>query len=420
MKKSPNTEVEDLFDRLIKMPVEEPVDEIWSVGRLSSQIKRVVEDGLPLLWLEGEVSNFKLHSSGHRYFTLKDDTAQISTVMWRTRTALSSIFQDGVKVRAYGRVTVWEQAGKYQFDVQSLVLAGVGSLQAAFEVLKAKLGAEGLFDSSRKKPLPRFPKRIGIVTSPTGAVIHDLAWGLTTRFPPSKIYLIPVAVQGDGAADQIANAIDLFNRDDLVDVIIIGRGGGSLEDLWAFNEEVVVRAIARARIPIVSAVGHEVDFTLSDLAADLRAPTPTGAAALVVPDRKDLLETLEGRKTSLSSHLDRLLELWKERLVRITGSYSFKRLPGRINDERLKLDEIARRNELSLERNILSRRTSISSMTGQFSALSPKSVLSRGYGIVRNSKGFLVRNSSELEKGERLELVFAVGSATASIDEIRN
>ncbi len=418
MKKSPDTSSDDLFNRLSPSVEERPKDEIWTVSRLSGQVKRVIEDGLPLLWLEGEISNFKLHSSGHRYFTLKDEAAQISAVMWRTRPSAGVTFQDGVKVRVYGRVTVWEQAGKYQFDVQNLVLAGIGSLQVAFELLKSRLTSEGLFDSSRKKILPRFPKRIGIVTSPTGAVIHDLAWGITTRFPPAKLFLIPVAVQGEGSASQISDAIDLYNRERLVDVIIIGRGGGSLEDLWAFNEEVVVRAIARSIIPIISAVGHEVDFTLSDLAADLRAPTPTGAAALVVPDRKELLETLDGRNASLFAQLSRLLTLWKERLARITQSYSFKRLPGRISDERLKLDEIARRNESALERTIKSRQAALTSMSGQIGALSPRSVLSRGYGIIRKTDGTLVRNSGNLSIGEHLNLLFASGGATVTVDEI--
>ncbi len=420
MKKSPDAAEDDLFNRLFGGDEERPKDEIWSVSRLSSQIKRVVEEGIPQLWVEGEVSNFKLHSSGHRYFTLKDDSAQISCVMWRTRSAPAAALQDGVQVRAFGRVTVWEQAGKYQFDVQNLMLAGIGSLQAAFELLKSKLAAEGLFDAARKKPLPRFPKRIGIVTSPTGAVIHDLAWGLTTRFPPAKLLLIPVAVQGSGAEIQIAGAIELFNRENLADVIIIGRGGGSLEDLWAFNEEIVVRAIARSKIPVVSAVGHEVDFTLSDLAADLRAPTPTGAAALVVPDRKELREWLDGRKASLTGQLARLLILWKERLAGITQSYSFKRLPGRINDERLRLDEISRRNELALNRILSARSANLSSMLGKIGALSPRSVLSRGYGIIRKHDGTLVRNSAELFLGERLDLLFAAGAAVAAVEEINN
>jgi len=339
--------------------------------------------------------------------------------MWRTRTAPSSLFQDGAKVRAYGRVTVWEQAGKYQLDVQNLLPVGIGSMQAAFELLKNRLSAEGIFDSSRKRQLPKYPNRIGIVTSPTGAVIHDLAWGLTTRFPPAKIFLIPVAVQGDGAAAQIAGAIDRYNHEKMVDVIVIGRGGGSLEDLWAFNEEIVVRAIVRSKIPVVSAVGHEVDFTLSDLAADVRAPTPTGAAALVVPDRKDLLQTIHNRRESLTTQLERRVILWRERIARITQGYGFKKLPGRINDERLRLDEISRRLDSAFTRGQIVRTTAVATKREQLQALSPQAVLGRGYSVIRKQDGTMVRDSSTLQLGETLDLSFFVGQATASIDSIK-
>lgn len=416
--KSPDFHEKDLFDQILHEKDLKPAEEIWSVTRLSSRIKRAIEDGLPQLWVEGEISNFKLHSSGHRYFTLKDETAQIACVMWRTRGSANVPLRDGIKVRAYGRVTVWEQAGKYQFDIQDILPSGIGSLQAAFEQLKNQLAAEGLFDTSRKKPLPRFPRRIGIVTSPTGAVIHDLAWGITTRFPPAKIVLLPVAVQGAGAGAQIANAIDLINRQNLSDLIIIGRGGGSLEDLWAFNEEVVVRAICGSRIPVVSAVGHEVDFTLSDLAADLRAPTPTAAAALVVPDRKELLEGLAVRRASLLTQLDRRIVLWNERLKRINQSYSFKRLPGRINDERLKIDELLHRCEISIGRKVQTKRTAVTAMAAQFNALSPEAVLKRGFSIARKTDGSLVRSSQELNIEDTINLIFAKGKAAAVIREL--
>lgn len=418
MKKSPDTPPNDLFDRLIRGEETQETEQVWSVSRLSNQIKRIVEDGIPLLWVEGEISNYKLHSSGHRYFTLKDDAAQLSCVMWRTRASSVPTIQDGMKVRLFGRVTVWEQAGKYQFDVQNLLPVGIGDLQKTFELLKNRLAAEGLFASDRKKQLPRFPKRIGIVTSPTGAVIHDLVWGLTSRFPPVKIFLVPVAVQGEGAAGQIADAISLLDSRHLVDVIIIGRGGGSLEDLWAFNEEVVVRAVARCATPVVSAVGHEVDVTLSDFAADLRAPTPTAAAALIVPDRRDLLEHLLKRGETLSSQLHRSLALWQERLLRIGQSYSFKRLPARISDERLHLDEIARRQEMALGRCLSNRKSSLDSLLAKIEALSPISVLGRGYSVVRAMNGSVIRSSGEIELGERLLMLFAAGNAVGTVESI--
>lgn len=393
---------------------------IWSVARLSAEIRRLIEDGLPHIWIEGEVSNYKLHSSGHRYFTLKDESAQIACTMWRTRPQPQIALRDGLKVRAFGRVTVWEQGGRYQFDVANLIPAGIGDLQAAFEELKQRLNAEGLFDQARKRGLPRFPRGIGVVTSPTGAVIHDLAWGFASRFPPARIFLIPTAVQGDGAATQIAAGIESFNRLNLVDLIIVARGGGSLEDLWAFNEEVVVRAIAASRIPTVSAVGHEVDVTLSDLAADLRAPTPTGAAALVTPDRQELLAALTERRSLMERSLARSLSRHRERLEAIRRGYGFRRLPARVSDERQRLDSLQRSMELSLTRRIEQLKMRLDGLAGRIEALSPDAVLRRGFSVVRHSTGPVVRSSGELEEAQPLSVRFASGGAEVRVVRILN
>ncbi len=264
---------------------------IFSVTDLTRKIKGTLEEGFSRIAVQGELSNFKHHSSGHLYFTLKDEHAQIQCVMWRSRVpALSVTPQDGMKMIARGNVTVYEVRGNYQLDVASLQLLGAGELQIAFERLKQKLAAEGLFDQDHKKPLPQFPQRIGIVTSPTGAAIQDIINIINRRFPSTELILCPVKVQGIGAAEEIASAIDDFNNFGAVDVILVGRGGGSLEDLWAFNEEIVARSIYHSSIPVVSAVGHEIDFTIADFVADLRAPTPSAAAELIVPDRREIIE----------------------------------------------------------------------------------------------------------------------------------
>jgi exodeoxyribonuclease VII large subunit len=412
----PSNEFPDLFDE----PKPERTErEIWSVTKLTAHIKRLLEDSLPLLWVEGEISNYKAHSSGHRYFTLKDESAQLASVIWRTRSLPAGVtLQDGMKIRAYGRITVYEQAGRYQFDVQSVLPVGIGSLQAAFEKLRQKLADEGLFEPGRKRLLPRFPTRIGLITSPTGAVLHDLAWGFSTRYPPADIMLIPVAVQGEGAAAQVVEAIQTYNRYRLVDLIVIARGGGSLEDLWAFNEESLVRAVAASGIPTVSAVGHEVDVTLCDLAADVRAPTPTGAAAIVVPDRKDLIEDLDRRKEHLHRQLERYTVLWRERLEKVSRSHGFVRVPGRISEERQRLDDRAALIDERWTRFIENKRRLLSEREGLFSALSPLAVLSRGYSITRRENGVMVRNSNEISPGEPLWLTFSKGTATARVEQI--
>ncbi|MCK5525880.1 MAG: exodeoxyribonuclease VII large subunit, partial [Candidatus Latescibacteria bacterium] len=263
--------------------------EAYSVSDITRAIKGLLDEGLMPLWVEGEVSNYVHHTSGHRYFTLKDETSQLRCVMWKWQGQLRFRPEDGMKVRAYGRISVYERGGQYQLVVSELHPAGVGELQLAFEQLKERLAKEGLFDESRKRSLPRFPQRIGVVTSPTGAAIRDIAHGIGRRFPSAQVVLWPARVQGEGAAAQIAEGIEKLNAYGEVDVLIVGRGGGSLEDLWAFNEEEVARAIYASGIPVVSAVGHEIDFVIADFVADRRAPTPSAAAEMVVRDGAELM-----------------------------------------------------------------------------------------------------------------------------------
>jgi len=394
-------------------------EEIYSVSRLTGIIRGLIEDGLPSVWVEGELSNYTLHKSGHRYFTLKDAAAQINCVMWRTRPEPGFKLREGLQVRAFGKVRVWEQGGRYQLDIQSILPAGLGALQAAFEELKRKLADEGLFDTERKRPLPKYPQAIGIVTSPTGAAIRDLVWGFSSRFPAVDIYLLPVKVQGEGAAEEISRAIGNFNRSGLVDIIVIGRGGGSLEDLWAFNEEVVVRAVAASELPVVSAVGHEVDVTLSDLAADLRAPTPTAAATLIVPDRADLIESLKERSTQFARSLSRTISLWRERVSNLSNSYGMKQVVNRVSGERMRIDEIAEKHEHALVRKISDYKRMIDALSGRFTALSPSSVLERGYCVARMDEGSVVKDATSLSTGDKLNLTFKHGGALTTVEEIR-
>ncbi|HXG04019.1 MAG TPA: exodeoxyribonuclease VII large subunit, partial [Candidatus Binatia bacterium] len=264
---------------------------VLTVTQLTEQLRRTVEERFPAVWVEGEISNFRLYGSGHAYFTLKDEGAQLRAVMFRTRTRrLRFEPTDGLHVLAFGALEVYPQRGEYQLVVELLEPRGVGALQLAFEQLKQRLGAEGLFDAGRKRPLPRFPRRIGLVTSPDGAALRDMLRIIGRRFAGLSIVLAPCRVQGEGAAEEIAQGLADLNRLGGVDVIIVGRGGGSLEDLWAFNEEVVARAIAASKVPVISAVGHEVDVTIADFVADVRAPTPSAAAEMVAARRDELIE----------------------------------------------------------------------------------------------------------------------------------
>jgi len=393
-------------------------EDIYSVSDLTRIIRRLLEDGVPQVWVEGEISNLTLHRSGHRYFTLKDSNAQIASVMWKTRPLGGVTLSDGMRVRCLGKLTVWEQGGRYQLDVALLTPAGVGDLHASLELLKQKLTAEGLFDQSRKRKLPRFPNAIGIVTSKDGAAIRDLAWGFATRWPPTAIYLIPVAVQGAGSAAQIASAINRFNEIGLVDLIIIGRGGGSLEDLWSFNAEVVVRAVANSTVPVVSAVGHEVDVTLSDLSADLRAPTPTGASALVVPDRIEMLGQLKQIGKGIRLALEQTIRHRRERLHSYAKSYSIRRIPTIISEKRQQLDRMDERLLSGLDRKLSKLRLSLTGINDRLYALSPQAVLERGYSVTTRRNGDIVTDSSDLLPGELLKLRFARGTADTTVEEI--
>jgi exodeoxyribonuclease VII large subunit len=405
---------------------------IYRVSEINRLSRITLENEFGGVWVEGELSNVHPHSSGHIYFTLKDEQAQLSAALFRrSQVGLKFAPKDGLKVRVYGQITIYEPTGKYQIIVARMEEAGKGSLQEAFEALKKKLAAEGLFDAARKRPIPLLPRHIGIVTSPTGAAIRDILNVLSRRFPNLHVLIAPARVQGEGAAEEIVAAIDLLNRRDDLDVLIVGRGGGSLEDLWCFNEELVARAIARSRIPVISAVGHEVDFTISDFVADLRAPTPSAAAELVVGQKEAFEETLNrcaGRITAALRH--HALEL-RSRFLAASRSYVFREPRNLVRQYAQRLDGLGVRmaNELRgsvqagwQEADALGVRLvhrverwretcgqNVRRLAAQLNALSPLAVLDRGFSITRRADGAIVRDAEAVAVGEGLVTRLARG-----------
>ncbi len=393
-------------------PEERPV---LTVGELTQQIKYSLETKFPRVWVQGELSNVKFHTSGHLYFTLKDESAQLSAAMWRSRVG-SLAFEpaDGMKVVATGSITVYPPRGSYQISVDQLQPLGVGELQMAFERLKQKLASEGLFDVSRKRPLPEFPERIGIVTSETGAALQDIRSVLSRRMPSVEVLLMPVRVQGSGAAEEIAKGIRDANAYGALDVLIVGRGGGSLEDLWPFNEEVVARAIASSRIPIVSAVGHEVDFSISDFVADVRAATPSAAAELVVRDRADLIETLRNISYTIKDVLTVQIAETRARVRSLVKSYSFNRPRDLMRESAQRLDDLDHRlSQASLRSTEVARQRQVA-LSGRLEALSPRNVLQRGYAMVR-SNGRVVTRAERLKPGDAANIEFADGAVETQV-----
>lgn len=386
---------------------------IYSVAEITRQIKGQLEDCFSEVWIEGEISNFKPASSGHFYFSLKDDQAQIKGVMFRGDNArLKFKLENGLSVVAYGRVTVYEPRGEYQIIVEHLEPKGAGALQLAFEQLKKRLEEEGLFAAERKRPIPFLPEKIGIVTSPTGAVIRDMIHVLTRRFPNVRVLLHPVAVQGAGAAAEIAAAVrSLGERGDL-DVLIVARGGGSMEDLWAFNEEAVARAIAASPIPVISAIGHETDFTIADFVADLRAPTPSAAAELAVPLLEDLRASLQQSRRRLFQAVDQKIENLRLMLKRWEA---FFREPGRrVAELMLRLDHVRERMAGALEHRIEMLKERLKGTQKHIESLNPLAILERGYAVVTPlGSERPLRMAREVKEGQSLKIRLYEGDLTA-------
>ncbi len=397
-----------------------PAEKVYRVSEITRQLRLILEEAFPEVWVEGEVSNYKEHTSGHVYFSLKDDASELRCVMFRSEVATSSFrASDGVKVKAFGRITVYEKRGYYQLQVLYMRPSGVGELALAFERLKERLRAEGLFAEERKKPLPEVPSRIGLVTAKTGAAITDILNILGRRWPLVTVILRSARVQGEGAAADVAQAIDDMNEYKEVDLIVVGRGGGSLEDLWAFNEEAVARAIDRSRIPVVSAVGHEIDYTISDFVADVRAPTPSAAALIAVPDREESLLRLD-------SLCERALRALSERVAALRAmvdalerSYGLRRPRDVILEKWQNLDETERRSLLAVKHRVELARGALSALESRVKGQSPDAILSRGYCICRRlPQGSLVRGSSDLEREDLVSLQFGRGKAKCLVEEL--
>jgi exodeoxyribonuclease VII large subunit len=440
--------------------------QVHTVTQLTRRIRMMLEIQVGQVWVDGEISNYRPNKSGHVYFTLKDENAQLSAVMFRSQAArLRFPPRDGMQARAFGEISVYEAQGKYQLVVSKLEEKGVGSLQARFEELKRKLEAEGLFDPARKRPLPRFPRVVALVTSPTGAAVRDLLDVLGRRAPWVRVLVAPVRVQGRGAEDEIAAALELLGRESgrslpAIDTVIVGRGGGSIEDLWCFNEEVVARAIAACRLPVISAVGHEIDFTIADFAADLRAPTPSAAAELAVPDGVELRRRLAGhagRLASLASgRLDNLGRLLAARsrdsLVRSPG-FRLREAGQHLDARAARLDQARNQRLELLERTLrhargvlaaarpdlvvghaarrlqsarerlaaaaghrLARRDDrCRALGGLLASLGPQAVLDRGFSYTLGPDGRPLRDPSGLRAGDRLVTRLAAGEVASSV-----
>jgi exodeoxyribonuclease VII large subunit len=389
-----------------EMVKQEP--KIYSVSQVTSLIKTVLEETLPLqIVVAGEISGFKRHSSGHCYFDLKDENAILPCVMWsRNFVDLKFKPENGLAVLAKGHIDVYPPQGKYQFYAESMIPAGVGALQLAFEQMRKRLEAEELFDERHKKPLPTFPFRIGILTSESGAALHDIVDSIYNRWPVAKLFFYPVPVQGEGAAEKIAAAIKDVNKRNAslkLDVIIVGRGGGSMEDLWAFNEEVVARSIFNSKIPVISAVGHAVDWTIADFVADARASTPTKAGVIAVPDIREVLEQIDSAYRRIRLSVGSILKLSAQKLETILAAAMFHNPLIIIQNREQMLDELQSALNEKIGQIFTGAKIRLETQVAKLSACNPKSILNRGYSITKNAAtGKVVTSIAQVNIGDLL------------------
>lgn len=394
---------------------------IISVSGLNTIIKAII-DSEPLLagvCVRGELSNYKAYPSGHHYFTMKDKDSSLKCVMFKTSASqLRFKPENGMQVLAMGKVSVYPRDGVYQLYCTGLTPVGAGDLNAAFEQLKAKLDAEGLFDAAHKKPLPRFPERIAVVTSPAGAAVRDIIRVLGARYPRAKVIILPVRVQGAEAPAEIAGAIAYADRHAIADLIITGRGGGSIEDLWAFNDERVARAIYACQTPIISAVGHEPDVTIADYVADVRAATPSNAAELAVPDAAELSEGLMSADIRLNQAVRKRLTQLSSRLEELASRRVLQDPGAVVDDRRLRLDGLSQRLDGELERTLTAKGHALARAAASLDALSPLKVLARGYSIATDGSGQLIKSKNQLKAGDELELRLTDGAAKCAVREV--
>ena len=390
---------------------------VFSVTELNNYVKRILDndENLKNVFVTGEISNFKNHYSGHMYMTIKDEGGAIKAVMFSSYASrLKFVPENGMKVIIFGSVSLYNKDGSYQLYITDMQPDGVGALNLAYEQLKEKLQNEGLFSTEHKKPIPQFPEKIGVMTAPDGAAVRDIFSVLKRRYPVAEIVFCPVAVQGASAAPEIAKAIKLFNEQNAADVLIVGRGGGSLEDLWAFNEEIVARAIFQSQIPVISAVGHETDFTIADFVADLRAPTPSAAAELAVPDIFELKSDLLGLKQHLSVLMRNLVESEKEKVENIQKQVTILSPANKIKNSRQELSNIYEKAVNLVTLKINDEKTKISLLSSKLNALSPLNVLSRGYSISYNND-LPIKSVNDVKSGDNIKIRVTDGEFFAEV-----
>jgi exodeoxyribonuclease VII large subunit len=380
-------------------------DKAYSVSEITTVVKEILEQNLNTIWIQGEISNYSSPASGHIYFTLKDENNQIKTAFFGGRKKSFDLdLKDGKKVAVFGRLSIYGKRSEYQIIAEEIQVIGVGELLVEFEKLKKKLSSEGLFDEGKKVSIPEFPEKIGIITSRTGAAIRDILNIISRRYPAVDILIYPVMVQGDAAPPQIIKA--LKDMDTMgMDVIILTRGGGSMEDLWAFNDEKLAYQIARTDTPVISAIGHEIDFTIADFVSDLRAPTPSAAAELVVPDRQELMENIEAQKNRIKRVISGKVDILDEKLASIAGSYAFKIPFNMYNDYSRELDDLSENLEKSLDNVIKTNDDTLTVISDKLKISNPLNILKKGYSVVYDSAtGRIIKDSAEAKEMIRIKL----------------
>jgi exodeoxyribonuclease VII large subunit len=392
---------------------------VYTVSALTAELKTLLETTYPSLWVEGEVSNFKHHASGHMYFTLKDATSQIRAVMFRAANrTLKFRPEDGLAVQVRGSLGIYEPRGEYQLYVEHMEPKGLGALQLAFAQLKARLAAEGLFDAARKREIPRLPRRIGIVTSPSGAAVRDMLNVIARRFASVEILIYPARVQGEGAAEEIVAGIAALNARGDLDVLIVGRGGGSIEDLWAFNEETVARAIAASKVPVISAVGHETDFTIADFVADLRAPTPSAAAELVVAHKAELAQRLDDLASRLDSAFAHWMTAGRQRLAFLWRHLALLNPVEQVRRQRERIAVVAETLRGALRTRLRLCEGELRALAGKLESLSPLAILGRGYSITRLVPDLrIVKDAASVRPGEAVSILLHRGTLACRVEE---
>lgn len=397
--------------------------EVYSVTRLNREARYLLEESFPLIWVEGEISNFTHHGSGHRYFSLKDKSSQIDAVMFkREGRKLSFTPDNGTKVLAYAKVTIYERRGNYQLVIKEMLEAGTGRLHLKFEQLKQRLQEEGLFLAEYKKEIPKFPTRIGLITSPEGAAIRDILTVISRRFPAVELLLFPTPVQGDGAAIEIDGAIRAANRYhgtlEPIDVLIVSRGGGSLEDLWPFNQEVTARAIFNSQIPVITGVGHEVDFTIADFTSDFRAPTPSAAAEACVPDKKELIDRIRKIQNNLILHEKNVIQTRQNKLDLLLTSYAFRTVIGKLNNYQQAVDQVLDRLIGKAMDKLKVQDDRFIQLAKRLETADPKAILSRGYSIVETESGQVVASHHQVKENDKIKIRLKEGRLLSRVLEV--